>query len=862
LLFSKFSLIDKDIVDIVEKILINHETKSLFIVIPSNITKENIVSAIMEIERKGYPSIREPTKFYILYNKKNYPAKYALSISNKFANGKESTEFSGGEETNQFLKSRGFEIVTDEEANLSLPDKYIDLEKLILSYDKNKEILGKRKITENEAMKLRAQFVLDFPADNILDIEIDNYVQGKRPPDADEPNRKTFCYRLEFGLPGFGNIGGGNAIKFGIYYSSKEKKYVYKENRFSSAEEAYKEILTQINMLLKGGKQFTEDNDWKKLSDVFKKVDGIKSAVKSIILTVYYPDKIVSINSENGGKEILKSIFHIPEEEIKDEFILKKAKLWELKENHPIMKNWSNFDYSYFVWYAWKNSLNPHNVPQKPINNNAIQTKFWVVRAGGKGKQEDGTLGNNIVTIHWHELSDLSNFKDKDNLKSYYRKMIPNENDDQVGQGVGQVWSFLNEIKKNDIVILPLISKHTKTVAIGVILGDYEYREITPDIKHIRSVKWLHKEIPIDEFSDVTKKSLYPPRTVYQIQNQESLDSIIEVMKKYNIFDGFVKVNLIEDKNVKQRQELITTLKELSQTTYLSEEKLKNIQQLLEEKKQTIFYGPPGTSKTYVAKKFSEYFVNGKKENLQIIQFHPSYSYEDFIEGIKPTLSSEGEVSGFTKQPGIFKNLVDKCIKNPDEIFVLIIDEINRGNISKIFGELVYLLEYRNERIYLTYSPNEEFYIPDNLYIIGTMNSADRSIAFVDYALRRRFYFIEFYSDEVIEDVLKKWFMKNRIKEYYQNNVIEMLREINSIISKKLGREYQVGYSYFMSNLDYEKVKRIIDYAILPLIEQYFFGYGNDNSGGGIISCNSIKYCSKILLRSTSGLSKSSWTVI
>ena len=105
-------------------------------------------------------------------------------------------------------------------------DKNIDLEKLILSYDKNKEILGRRKITEKEAMELRAQFVLDFPADNILDIEIDNYVQGKRLPNADEPNRKTFYYRLEFGLLGFGNIGGGNAIKFGIYYSSKEIFYI------------------------------------------------------------------------------------------------------------------------------------------------------------------------------------------------------------------------------------------------------------------------------------------------------------------------------------------------------------------------------------------------------------------------------------------------------------------------------------------------------------------------------------------------------------------------------------------------------------------------------------------------------------
>ena len=104
------------------------------------------------------------------------------------------------------------------------------------------------------------------------------------------------------------------------------------------------------------------------------------------------------------------------------------------------------------------------------------------------------------------------------------------------------------------------------------------------------------------------------------------------------------------------------------------------------------------------------------------------------------------------------------------------------------------------------------------------MNSADRSIAFVDYALRRRFYFIDFYPDTENQDILKKWFIKNRIKESYQNNVLELMREINTEISNKLGREYQIGYSYFMHSLNYEKVKRIIDYAIIPLVEQYFFG--------------------------------------
>ena len=155
---------------------------------------------------------------------------------------------------------------------------------------------------------------------------------------------------------------------------------------------------------------------------------------------------------------------------------------------------------------------------------------------------------------------------------------------------------------------------------------------------------------------------------------------------------------------------------------------------------------------------------------------------------------------------------------------MLIIDEINRGNIAKIFGDLIYLLEYREEKVTLTYSPNENFSIPSNLYIIGTMNSADKSIAFVDYALRRRFYFKNFYPDSNI-NLLREWFEDHPPNQIDSENVIHMLEEINKVIVERLGREYQIGHSYLMKkDLDNNALKRIIDYAIIPLLEQYFFG--------------------------------------
>lgn len=477
-------------------------------------------------------------------------------------------------------------------------------------------------------------------------------------------------------------------------------------------------------------------------------------------------------------------------------------------------------DLDLFFWYILEYVM--LNGDRKDSVVTLSKSRVWIARAGGResrGDAENEALENNYITIGWY-YPILSQIKEKDELMEYIRIRESSSDEKISRQGLSQNWIFINEIKKGDIVLIPLISKSTQFVAIGVVTGDYEIKGIEPHIKQIRNVQWLKKDIPINEFNHIAKKFMYLPRTTYQIDNIDAIKSIKEIMRKYKIDKDVEFEESFDKESLGQNLQMGNTIENLSKELLIDEQKLKIIQQLLEEKKQVIFYGPPGTSKTFVAKKFANFFTKNP-QNVETIQFHPSYSYEDFVEGIKPRLSEEGEATGFVKQAGIFKNMVDKCIKSPDNKFVLIIDEINRGNISKIFGELIYLLEYRNDKIHLTYSPKEEFYIPENLYIIGTMNSADRSIAFVDYALRRRFYFVDFYPDE---QVIKKWFVKNAVREPYQGVVLGLMRDINTEISNKLGKEYQIGYSYFMKGLDSEKVRRIIDYAIIPLVEQYFFG--------------------------------------
>ena len=152
-----------------------------------------------------------------------------------------------------------------------------------------------------------------------------------------------------------------------------------------------------------------------------------------------------------------------------------------------------------------------------------------------------------------------------------------------------------------------------------------------------------------------------------------------------------------------------------------------------------IFQGPPGTGKTYVAQELAKCLAGGK-ERVTLVQFHPSYAYEDFVEGYRPHL--ENGQPTFALKSGPLRRAAEDADADPDNMHLLVIDEINRGNVAKVFGELYFLLEYRDHQVRLQYS-NEPFSLPKNLYIIGTMNTADRSIALVDLALRRRFSFVE-----------------------------------------------------------------------------------------------------------------------
>jgi MoxR-like ATPase len=239
---------------------------------------------------------------------------------------------------------------------------------------------------------------------------------------------------------------------------------------------------------------------------------------------------------------------------------------------------------------------------------------------------------------------------------------------------------------------------------------------------------------------------------------------------------------------------------------------LQEIVELLGDRSQAIFYGPPGTGKTWVALKLADWLA-GSKDRIELVQFHPSYAYEDFIEGWRPT-----EDGTFKLKNGPLKRLAEQAATDPEKTFVLVIDEINRANLSKVLGELFFLFEYRDEEVTLQYS-EEQFSLPPNLKIIGTMNTADRSIALVDAALRRRFHFHPFFPDRPpIQGILKRWLREHRPELI---GVADLVDRANELLDD---RNMAIGPSHFMkADLTEDKVKQIWRRSVIPFIEDQFF---------------------------------------
>jgi len=910
---------------------------------PDKITRSHIDRAVKKIKDEGI-GLHSSTGYDVIIDGEAYPPKEIMRYAHEEMNGERVWERSGGEPTNKYLENLGFEIVEKE---------------------KNKELY-----------ELKEEFLKLWPLDRIKTMSINEYTNLNKDD--------SFCYWLETRTQDLGSIWGGSAYKFGIYKRNNTDKndsrtgystdgeYAWVSKYGDSAEEVFKNVRSLIVSIIES----VQNNE-------LHKIDAIEfgEAIKWKIAFHYSDFQVVNIFKSGaiekvGFKMGMADASSSPVSEIHNFIISRKP------------ANEDYFDFTKKLREKYSGIIDNES-------SEVIDAKFWMYSPGSNAEHWDEFRSEGIMGIGWDFLGNLKQYRKQADIKKALQKEF--ETDSSKKNDTTACWEFANEMKLGDIVIAK--KGTSKYVGWGVVESEYEFAENRPFFKHIRKVKWVNSQVQTDK--DIVTKTL-TDITPYS----EYVDRLIRELN--------IDINL---------------------------QFMANSKQLRGNDLNHILYGPPGTGKTYhtvnkalqivdpdfyesnrkdrkaLTKRYRELLITdwaeSKKRRIAFTTFHQSFTYEDFVEGIKPDVNNEGELS-YKIEDGIFKRICRKakyysegeaeearervrlsdedfkkaqffkvslgntnkeeddeiyqyCIdhgkisigyldhldlsgkseseikeivqessglsdfssramnyfihylKNghyvlvskgnsivraigqvkgnyeykPDapisyphfrdvdwlvkdveipieeiyeknlqqqpiymlkkdwvsreffekqhmtevaeginENFVLIIDEINRGNIAQIFGELITLIESdkreggkEEQKAILPYS-KKPFSVPSNLHIIGTMNTADRSIEALDTALRRRFTFEEMPPKiRIIEDEgsLKEEKSEIRIgQSYFRLSTI--LDTINRRIEKLLDKDHLIGHSYFMDVKEVSGLQRVFYRNIIPLLEEYFYG--------------------------------------
>lgn len=431
--------------------------------------------------------------------------------------------------------------------------------------------------------------------------------------------------------------------------------------------------------------------------------------------------------------------------------------------------------------------------------------RYWLYAPGRGACMWDEFYSRGIMGLAWGEIGDLTAYAHKEDLKAQMLQTYP-ENGTQKND-IHALWQFANEMKPGDVVFVK--KGRSEILGRGIVTGDYVYDPEGGHYPNCRAVRWTSSgNWPIDERLAM--------KTLTEITDYPELLSRIETF-----FED-------SDDEVDNEEPLVVfpeySARQFLDEVYMGEERYDAIVGLLRTKKNIIMQGAPGVGKTYAAKRLA-YSMMGVKDasRVMLVQFHQSYSYEDFIEGYRPS------GAGFELVKGAFYSFCKKAADDEENDYFFIIDEINRGNLSKILGELFMLIESDKRgpknKLQLLYS-RELFYVPRNVHIIGMMNTADRSLAMLDYALRRRFAFVE----------LRPAFDSEGFRDYcsgLDNPRFEALvREVESLNraiaeDESLGEGFCIGHSYFC-NMKPEDctdaaLASIVDYELIPMLKEYWF---------------------------------------
>lgn len=432
-----------------------------------------------------------------------------------------------------------------------------------------------------------------------------------------------------------------------------------------------------------------------------------------------------------------------------------------------------------------------------------VTTRYWLYAPGRNAVCWQDCVATGTMQLGWHEVGNLNGFQSKEELQQELRSAITT--DTSQSNSALALWQFLHEITPGDVIYVKRGQR--EILGKGIVTGDYEYLDAEQEYPHRRAVNWIEQGV-----WEVDRN--FAPKTLTEITDYPQQQALIEECFGAEETESIVPVNPYPE----------YTADDFCAEVFLAPARYQTLVDLLKYKKNIILQGAPGVGKTYAAKRLA-YSLMGLKDisRVQIVQFHQSYAYEDFIEGYRPSSN------GFELAKGSFYEFCKRAGDDEEHDYFFIIDEINRGNLSKIFGELFMLLEADKRgpknKLNLLYS-REQFYVPANVYVIGMMNTADRSLALLDYALRRRFAFFD----------LEPGFATAGFQSYAAalenlqfNQLIQAVVQLNEQIAldPTLGAGFRIGHSYFcglnVASCTSDRLQAIVNFELLPLLQEYWF---------------------------------------
>lgn len=608
----------------------------------------------------------------------------------------------------------------------------------------------------NEAEVQRQETLSRYPREAWPHLDLRDYAVGQ----ADRQD--TLCRWMEFQTPYIGSIRGGSSRKL-IIYKHRDKPGWYHPPQYDDEQEAWRAVRKGFVDAIGLGEQ----ERWPEIEGLEPLHSGAALLLK--VLWTHFPDELLPICSREHLRQFLR--------DLGDETGAVDQALGPVQLNRRLLAGLRELPaFGDQPTKTLERFLYRHFSPFQP--------EVYKIAPGPGAELWEECRTEGFIGVGWEKLGDLREFSSKAEFVERYHALYDEESGRKATEKANELWTFL-EIEEGHLIAA---NQGTgRILGLGkVVEPGYEYDGSRDRYPHLLRVEW---------------DGGYAPRS-------------IPPQKRW----AFVTISRLQ---AQQREYVLgTSVGAVGQSgtsaSSTADALLERIHGTLARRGQAILYGPPGTGKTWHARRYAEWATShAPTVVVEWVTFHPSYSYEDFVEGFRPE-SRDGRVE-LRLRDGIFKQVCTRAAAKPDNPHLLIIDEINRANVAKVFGELITLIEQDKRgtlAVRLPYS-GETFTVPPNVRIIGTMNTADRSIRLLDAALRRRFGFVELMPDAAV-----------LASAEVEGLALDLLLvNLNRRITAVVGRERQVGHSFFLAGeqpvSDPSAFARIFAEEVVPLLLEY-----------------------------------------